>query len=160
MPVPPIPEGYRTITPHLTISPAAEAVEFYKKAFGAVEVSRMPGPGGKLMHAAVRIGDSMLMMNDEFPEMGPCPVKSPRSAGTATGAMHLYVEDTDAAFARATGAGATTFMPPMDMPWGDRYCMIVDPFGVVWSIGTRKEILTPEQISDRMRNMGSCEPKP
>jgi uncharacterized glyoxalase superfamily protein PhnB len=153
MPVKPIPDGFHTLTPHLVLKDAAATIEFYKKAFGAEEMGRAPGPDGKLMHAAMRVGDSIIMMNDEFPEWGAL---SPRSKGGATVTLHLYVQDADAAFARAVAAGATVRMPLSDQFWGDRYGLVEDPSGHVWAIATHKEDLTPAQIQERMGKMPDC----
>ncbi len=144
----PIPDGTHTITPHLIVKGAAEAIEFYKRAFGAEELCRMPFPGPdgqvKLGHAALRIGDSRLMLADEFPECGGFgPV------GNSPVTIHLYVTDADAAFERAVEAGATVRMPLADMFWGDRYGQVVDPFGHSWSIAEHLEDLTPEQMEER-----------
>ena len=146
----PIPEGYRTVTPHLVCEQAAAAIEFYKKAFGAVEVARMAGPDGKIMHAELRIGDSPIMLAQDYPEfgsLGPLALK-----GTSV-VIHLYVEDADAAWARAVDAGATPLMPLSDMFWGDRYGQVQDPFGHRWSIATHQQDLTPEQIKEGMDQM-------
>jgi PhnB protein len=156
MAVSPIPPGFRTVTPHLTIKECGKALDWYKQAFGAEEIMRMPGPDGSVMHAELKIGDSMLMFAEENPM---CPTKSPKTAGCATVTIALYVADCDAAFGKATKAGGTAVMPPMDMPWGDRYGMLTDPFGVVWSIATHKEDLTPEEIGKRMEKFmseGGC----
>jgi PhnB protein len=151
----PIPPGYGTLTPHIVSKDAAKAIEFYKKAFGAEELSRMPGPEGKLMHASLKIGNSMLMLCDEFP--GFCDtMASAQTIGKAHAVLHLYVEDTDKAFQRAIDAGATAEMPPQDMFWGDRYGKIVDPFGQPWSIATHKEDLSPDEMKERMQT--GCEP--
>ncbi|HEX8785200.1 MAG TPA: VOC family protein [Telluria sp.] len=146
----PIPEGFHTVTPHLVCAGANEAIEFYKQAFGAVELSRMPGPDGKIMHAGLRIGDSPLMLADEFPaygSMGPLALK-----GTPV-VIHLYVADVDAVFAQAIAAGAKAIMPPADMFWGDRYGQLVDPFGHRWSLATHTRDLTPEQMREEMQAM-------
>ncbi len=150
MSVKPIPEGMRSITPHLICEGAAEAIEFYKKAFGAVENGRMPGPNGKLMHAQIRIGDSALMLVDDFPEMGG---HGPKALKGSPVTIHLYVEDADKVFNQAVAAGATVRMPLADMFWGDRYGQIEDPFGHHWSIATHKQDLTPEQMQAGMANM-------
>jgi uncharacterized glyoxalase superfamily protein PhnB len=145
----PIPEGYRTVTPHLTVKGAAEAIDFYKKAFGAVELQRMPGPDGKrIMHAALKIGDSIILMNDEFPEMGGKP-NSPTSLKGSTVTLHLFVPDVDKSFAQAVAAGCKATMPLMDMFWGDRYGKVTDPYGHEWSLATHKEDLTPQQMAER-----------
>ena len=142
-----IPEGYHTITPHLVVRGAGRAIEFYKRALGAEELMRMPGPDGKsIMHAELRIGDSIVFLSDEFPDMG---CRSPQSLGGTATALHLYVEDVDAAFKRAVEAGATVRMPVADMFWGDRYAKIADPFGHEWGMGTHKEDLTPDEIRKR-----------
>jgi uncharacterized glyoxalase superfamily protein PhnB len=140
-----IPEGFHTLTPHLTVSGAANYIDFLKRAFNAVEVSRAPGPGGKLMHAHVRIGNANLMFNDDFPEMGgPSIVK-----GNWPLTLHMYVPDVDAVFAQAVAAGATVTMPVADQFWGDRYGLLKDPFGFNWGIATHIEDPTPEEIRER-----------
>jgi len=142
-----VPDGYHTLTPHLVVKGASQAIAFYKKAFGAEEISRVPGPDGKsLMHAEVKIGDSRLFLVDEFPEMG---CRGPQSIGGTPVTIHVYVEDVDAAFNKAVAAGAQVRMPLEDMFWGDRYGKVVDPFGHEWSLATHKEDLTPEEISKR-----------
>jgi uncharacterized glyoxalase superfamily protein PhnB len=143
----PIPEGYRTVTPYLTLKGAARAIDFYERAFGAQEVERMTGPDGEsVMHAEVRIGDSIVMLSDEFPQMGS---RSPETLGGTTASIFLYVPDVDTAFQRAVDAGAKTIMPPTDMFWGDRFGTLVDPFGHQWSMATHKEDLSPEEIRKR-----------
>ncbi|MDB5959206.1 MAG: putative enzyme related to lactoylglutathione lyase [Massilia sp.] len=139
-----IPAGMHSLTPHLICTGAAEAIAFYQKAFDAVELGRMPGPGGKLMHAMLRIGDSPLMLVDEFPEWGS---KSPATLGGTPVTMHLYVADADAAFQQAVDAGATVRMPLADMFWGDRYGVVIDPFGHQWSIATHIKDMSPEQMA-------------
>ena len=142
-----IPEGYHTITPHLTVRGAARAIDFYKRAFGAKVRMQMPGPDGKsIMHAELKIGDSIVFLNDEFPDMG---CHSPQSLGGTVGGLFLYVKNVDAAFKRAVEAGAQVRMPVADMFWGDRYGKVIDPFGHEWGMGTRKEDLTPGQIRKR-----------
>ncbi|MET0718632.1 MAG: VOC family protein [Pseudoxanthomonas sp.] len=146
-----IPDGMHSLTPHLVCAGAAEAIEFYKQAFGAVEEVRLPGPGGRLMHAMVRIGDSPLMLVDEMPEwktLGPKALKG------SPVVIHLQVEDVDVVFARAIEAGATVVMPVADMFWGDRYGQLTDPFGHSWSVATHKRDMTPEEIAEAMRGMG------
>ena len=154
-PVKPVPEGFHTLTAHLIVQDAARAIEFYKRAFGAEELGRMPGPGGKLMHAEIKIGDSIFFLVDEFPEFGS---RSPQALGGSPVTLHLYVEDVDALFNRAVAAGATPQMPVQDQFWGDRFGKLVDPFGQEWSIATHKEELTPEEILKRgeafLREMG------
>jgi uncharacterized glyoxalase superfamily protein PhnB len=143
----PIPEGYRTVTPYLTLKGAARAIDFYERAFGAQEVERMTGPDGEsVMHAEVRIGDSIVMLSDELPQMGS---RSPETLGGTTASIFLYVPDVDTAFQRAVDAGAKAIMPPTDMFWGDRFGTLVDPFGHQWSMATHKEDLSPEEIRKR-----------
>jgi PhnB protein len=143
-PVKSIPEGMHSLTPHLTIRNAAQAIEFYKKAFGAQELTRMTGPDGKsVWHAALRIGDSTLLMAEESVSMGN---KSPLSLGGTPFNIQLYVEDANAAFQRAVSAGATVKMPLMDMFWGDRYGQVMDPFGFMWAISQRIKDMTPEEL--------------
>ena len=148
----PIPEGHHTITPHLVIKGATEAIEFYKRAFGAEEIYRMPfpGPGGgtKLGHAELKIGDSKLYLADEFPERG---VTGPNGHSPVT--IHLYVPDVDTVYNRALEAGATVTMPLANMFWGDRYGKLVDPFGHHWALSTHIEDVTPEQMEERMSAM-------
>lgn len=155
--VSPIPEGFRSITPHLVCEGAAEALAFYQRVFGAVEVARMDGPGGKIMHAEMRIGDSMVMLADAFPEYGS---RGPRALQGTPVTIHLYVDDADAVWERALAAGATVQMPLEDAFWGDRYGQVVDPFGHLWSIATHQRDLTPEQIEEAMHKAmpaGVCE---
>jgi len=141
----PIPEGFNSVSAHLSVDDAAKALEFYKAAFGAEEICRMPGPDGHgVMHAEIRIGNSTVMLADEMPNMeGP---KSPKTLKGTTMAIHLYVEDVDAVYDQAVRAGATATMPAMDTFWGDRYGKVQDPFGHVWGIATRMKNLTPEAI--------------
>ena len=149
----PIPEGYHTATPYLIIKNAAKAIEFYKQAFGAKETMRFPAPGGKIGHAEIRIGDSAIMMADEFPEKG---VRSPESFGGSAVMILLYVEDVDAVTARAIAAGAKSVRPVQDQFYGDRSGTIADPFGHVWTISTHKEDVSPEEMQRRM----VTQPKP
>ena len=143
----PIPDGYRTVTPYLTLTGAAQALDFYKRAFGAHEGARMTGPDGNgVMHAEIRIGDSLVMLSDEFPQTGS---RSPQTLGGTTGAIFLYVPDVDAAFQRAVDAGAKALMPPTDMFWGDRFGKLVDPFGHEWAMATHQEDLSPEEVRTR-----------
>lgn len=142
-----IPEGYHTLTPHITVRDARQAMTFYKKVFGAEDRGAAPGPDGdKVMHAEVKIGDSILMLNDEFPDWG---CHSPLSKEGAGVCIHVYVDDVDTVFQRAIEAGATATMPVQDTFWGDRYGRFKDPFGHAWSVATHKEDLTPEQIQQR-----------
>ena len=142
-----IPEGFHSLAPHLTVDGAAQAIEFYKKAFGAQEMGRMPAPDGKrIAHAMLRIGDSPLMLNDAFPEWGG--KGGPNSLGGTAVTINLYVEDCDAVYNRAVAAGATTTMPLADMFWGDRYGTLTDPFGHSWAIATHKKDMTPAEIAE------------
>jgi len=144
-----VPEGCHTVTPYLTVRGADRAIEFYKRAFGAKEQMRMPGPGGNgIMHAELKIGDSRVFLSDEFPDMG---CRSPQSLGGTASSLHLYVKDVDAAFKKAVAAGAQVKMPVADMFWGDRYGKLIDPFGHEWGIATHKEDLTPQEISKRAK---------
>jgi PhnB protein len=147
-----IPDGYYSLTPYLVITGAAKAIEFYKKAFGAVETVRMPGPDGKIMHAELQIGNSMLMLSDENPERGHF---SPSTRGGSTGSVMLYTEDVDATFKQAVAAGAKADMPPADMFWGDRMGNLTDPFGHTWAIATHKEDVSPEEMGRRMQEQGA-----
>jgi PhnB protein len=149
-PAKPIPHGMHSVTPHLICAGAADAIDFYKKAFNAVELTRLPGPNGKLMHGSIRIGDSTVMLSDEFPEMGGLGPKSLKGSPVT---IHLYVEDADAFAAHAAAAGATITMPVADMFWGDRYGQLEDPFGHRWSVGTHVRDVTPEEMQDAMRAM-------
>ncbi len=144
----PVPEGYHTVTPYLVQRDAKRALEFYKKALGAETRMSMPGPDGRVMHAELKIGDSMIFLSDEFPEMSP-ETKSPQSAGCVTSTIFLYVPDVDAVFKRAVDAGAKVVMPVTDMFWGDRFGKVVDPFGHHWGIASRKEELTPQEMQKR-----------
>jgi len=152
-----IPEGYRTVTPALVLDDASAAIDWYKKALGAEEVTRSLGPDGKIMHAEIRVGDSRVMVNDAV--MG---LKSAKDLGGSPMSLWLYVEDCDALFKRAVAAGAQVGMPLGDMFWGDRFGSIVDPFGYRWSIATHKEDLTPDEIKEReaawMKQMGAAAP--
>lgn len=148
--VKPIPDGMHTVTPHLVCEGAAEAIEFYRRAFGAEELARMPGPDGKLMHAAICIGDSPLMLVDDFPEWGS---RGPKALGGSPVTIHLYVEDVDAFVERAVAAGAKSTMPVQDMFWGDRYGQLEDPFGHRWSVATHLREVSPEQMQQAMREM-------
>ena len=141
-----IPDGFHTATPYLTVSDAGRAIEFYKKAFGAQEISRMEGPPGKIGHAEIKIGDSIVMLSDEMPGSSG---RSPRSLGGTTVNIFLYVKDVDSAFNQAVAAGAKSEMPVADMFWGDRFGKLVDPFGHSWSMATHKEDVAPEEIRKR-----------
>ena len=148
MPVKPIPDGYHSVTPYLIVKGAAAALEFYKKAFGATELMRLPGPEGKVMHAEIRIGDSIIMLADEFPEMGAV---SPTTLKGVASSIMLYVPDVDAVAKNAVAAGAKEIRPVADQFYGDRTGTFDDPFGHRWSIGTHKEDLTPQQIDERFK---------
>lgn len=147
----PVPEGYHTITPYLVVKGAEEAIDFYKQAFGAEELCRMPFPGKdgqmKVGHAELKIGDSPLFLTEESPDHGSL---SPLSIGGTGVSIHLYVDDVDALFDQAVAAGATATVPPQDMFWGDRFSKLKDPFGHNWSIATHKEDVTPEEMQRRM----------
>jgi PhnB protein len=142
----PIPEGYHSLTTYLAVENAAEAIEFYKRAFGARESLRMPGPDGSIGHAELDIGDSKLMLSDPFPQS---TVRPPGEVGGTTASVFMYVEDVDAVVKQAVDAGATVTMEVADQFWGDRFGTVADPFGHVWSIATHVEDLTPEQIAER-----------
>jgi PhnB protein len=146
----PIPEGMHTVTPHLICARAGDAIDFYKKAFGATETSRMPGPGGKLMHASIRIGDSAVMLVDEMPEWGSLGPKALKGSPVV---IHLYVDDVDAFTARAVAAGAKVTMPVADMFWGDRYGQLEDPFGHRWSVATHVRDVSPADMQQAMQKM-------
>ena len=148
--VKPIPDGMHTITPHLICAGAADAIAFYKRAFGAVEQGRLAGPDGRLMHAMLRIGDSALMLVDEMPEYGALGPKSLKGSSVT---IHLYVPDVDAAIAKAVDAGAALKMPAAEMFWGDRYGQVEDPFGHKWSLATHTRDLTEAQIKEGMAKM-------
>lgn len=141
-----VPKGYRTLTPYLCIRDAARALAFYKKAFNAKELFSIPMPDGKIGHAEIKIGNSILMLSEEFPEMG---AKSPATLGGTGSSVLIYVRNVDRAFKRAVKAGATPVAEPADMFWGDRWSKLRDPFGHEWQIATHKEDLTPEQIAER-----------
>jgi len=143
----PIPEGYHTVTPFLSLDDAAAAIEFYKRAFGAEERGRMPAPDGRIAHAEIQIGDSVIMLSDMFE--GQSLGKTPKQAGGTTVGLFLYVEDVDEVFKQALDAGATATSEPEDMFWGDRFGRVTDPFGHDWQIATRKEDLTPEELEKR-----------
>lgn len=143
------PEGFSNVTLHLTVRGASDYIDFLKKAFNAEEVDRSPMPDGRLMHATVRIGDSSIMLNDHFPEMGAPPI----AEGNWPLRINLYVPDADAQWAQALAAGCTVVFPLQDQFWGDRYGQVQDPKGFVWSIATRKEHLTREEMDDRARKL-------
>jgi PhnB protein len=139
----PIPAGYHSVTPALVVRDAAAAIDFYKRAFGAEEIDRMAGPDGSIMHAEIRIGDSILMLGEENEQWG---TKSPLSLNGVHGSLHIYVEDADAAFNRALKAGATVRYPLEDAFWGDRYGKVTDPFGHEWGLATRVKDMTKAEM--------------
>ena len=145
--VKPIPDGYPQITPYLCTDPAAAAIEFYGQVFGAVERMRMPAPGGKIGHAELAIGDSLIMLADEFPEMGQ---RSPRSVGGTPVTLSVYVDDVDGVFERAVNAGATPLRQPEDQFYGDRAGQFEDPFGHRWSVATHIEDVPPDEMARRV----------
>jgi PhnB protein len=159
MSVKPVPEGYHTLTPFLTVRDAARAIEFYKQAFGAeVRGGVAKGPDGKVMHAELQIGDSVIMLTDEYPEFGAV---SPQSSGGAGMGLHIYVDGVDAAFDRAVKAGAQVEMPVSDQFWGDRYGKLKDPFGHKWSIATHIKDMSADEMKrsmdEAMQKMGKPE---
>jgi PhnB protein len=139
----PVPEGYHTVTPALIVRGAPAAIDFYKRAFGAEEIARMEGPDGTVMHAEIRIGDSIVMMGEENQQWG---ARSPASTNGVPVSLHIYVDDADAVFERAVREGATVRMPLEDAFWGDRYGKVTDPFGHEWGIATHVKDLTPEEM--------------
>ena len=150
-----IPDGFHALTPHLTVKNAERAIDFYQKAFGAqvLGVNRMPD--NRVMHALLKIGDSMLMLNDEFPEFG-----GSRAAEQGAGiTIHLYVDKVDDVFQKAVSAGATQKMPLMDQFWGDRYGQVIDPFGVRWSLATHIKDMSPEEMQKAQDEMMKQMPK-
>jgi PhnB protein len=146
MAVKPIPEGYHTLSAYLAVDNASEAIEFYKRAFGAKERVRMDAPGGAVGHAELEIGDSVIMLADPMPQALTRP---PKQLGGTTMGLFMYSKDVDAAVEKAVEAGATVETEPDDMFWGDRFGSVVDPYGHVWSIATHKEDLSPEEIAER-----------
>ena len=144
--VKPVPDGYHTLTPYLSIKGAATAIEFYKKAFGATELMRLAQPDGRIGHAELQMGDSRVMLADEHPDMD---FRGPQTLGGSPVHLHMYVDDVDAAVARAVGAGAKIVRPVQDQFYGDRLGTVSDPFGHVWHVSTHKEDLTPEEIGRR-----------
>jgi PhnB protein len=146
MPVKPIPEGYHTVTPYLIVKDAARAIDFYKKALGAKELMRFPGPDGKVMHAEIKIGDSPIMLGDEAPERG---FRGPEALGGSPVGICLYVEEVDKRFSQAIAAGATALMPVQDQFYGDRSGTLKDPFGHTWTIATHKEDVSMAEMQKR-----------
>jgi PhnB protein len=151
--VKPIPDGYHSVTPYLIVKGAAEAIDFYGKAFGAEERFRMPMGDGRVGHAEIRIGDSVVMLADEFPEMD---AKGPLALGGTPVGLCLYVTDSDAVYGRAVAAGAKVVRPIQDQFYGDRSGTVLDPFGHKWTITTHKEDVTPEEMERRMKAAKGC----
>ena len=150
MSVQPIPEGYHTATPQLVVRNAAQAIEYYKKALGAKELMRMPTPDGKIAHAELKIGDSVIFVSDEIPNVGMS--KSPQTLGGTSSGVMLYVEDADATFQKALEAGGKSFMPLTNMFWGDRFGSFIDPFGQAWSVATHTEDVSPAELEKRTQD--------
>ena len=148
MAVNPIPEGYHSLQIYLAVEDASKAIDFYRKAFGAEETIRMPGPDGKVAHAELQIGDSKLMLSDPFPHSD---VRPPAERGGPTASIFMYVDDVDATFEQAQRAGATVVSELEDMFWGDRFGTVADPFGHVWAMATHKEDLSEEEIAERSK---------
>jgi PhnB protein len=155
----PVPPQYGTATPHLIVSPCGEALDFYAKAFGAKVLMTMPGPEGRIMHAEMKIGDSIVMCADEMDMPGNSSTsggptrKTPKNAGATTGGVMLYLKDVDSFFEKAVAAGATAVMPPADQFWGDRYGQIEDPYGHVWALATHVRDMTPKEMKREMEKM-------
>ena len=151
--VKPIPQGYHSITPYLYVRGAARAIDFYKNAFGAIERTRMPGPDGKIGHAELQIGDSMLMLSDENQQS---QAKSPETVGGSSNGLVLYVENVDSVVDKAVKAGSKVLRPVADQFYGDRMGTILDPFGQMWSVGTHIEDVSPEEMKKRMAKMAQA----
>ena len=149
-----IPEGYHSVSPYLVCKSAAKAIDYYTKVFGAQETVRMPGPNGSVMHAEIKIGDSIVMLSDENKERGNL---SPESIGGTAVSVMLYIDDVDGVYSRAVAAGGKGEMPPADMFWGDRMGNIVDPFGHKWAIATHKEDVSPEELASRMKEWSKAQ---
>jgi PhnB protein len=149
-----VPEGYHTATPYLIVKGAARAIDFYKKAFGAAELMRYPGPDGRVAHAEIKVGNSLIMLADEFPEMG---YRGPQSLGGSSVSILLYVKDVDAQFQQALAAGATVLKPLQDQFYGDRSGTLTDPFGHVWTLATHKEDVSPEEMKKRLEACGHAQ---
>jgi PhnB protein len=148
MAVKPVPEGYHTLAPYLAVDNAAEAIDYYKEAFGAKERVRMEAPGGRIGHAELEIGDSVVMLSDPFPQAS---TKSPKELGGSSVSVFMYVEDVDAVVKQAVDAGATVLMEVADQFWGDRFGTVQDPFGHTWSVATHVEDVPPEEIAERAK---------
>jgi PhnB protein len=142
-----IPKGFHTVTPYLIVTDSARAIDFYKRAFGAEELLRLDGPDGKVAHAEIKIGDSIIMLSEEMPGH----TRSPQSLGGTAVDIMLYVKDVDQVFNRAVDAGAKVTMPLSEMFWGDRYGQVTDPFGHSWSLATHKEDVPPEELRKRTK---------
>jgi PhnB protein len=149
----PVPPQYGTATPHLIVSPCSDALDFYAKAFGAKVLMTMPGPEGRIMHAEMKIGDSIVMCSDEMEMPGSPNRKTPKNAGATTGGVMLYLKDVDSFFEKAVAAGAKAVMPPADQFWGDRYGQIEDPYGHVWALATHVRDMTPKEMQREMQKM-------
>ena len=145
--VKPVPDAYTTATTYLTVRGGAKAIDFYKQAFGAKELFRMPGPDGKIMHAEILIGNSHIMLADESDS---AETKSPQTLNGSTGGIFLYLEDVDSSFQQAVKAGAKQTMPLQNMYWGDRFGKLTDPFGHKWMLASHVEDISPEEIEERM----------
>jgi PhnB protein len=143
----PVPEGYHSVTPYLIVRDAGGVIDFYTRALGAQELMRMPGPGGRVMHAEIKIGDSIVMLGDETPDKPEC--RAPHTSGVRNVALYVYVPDVDTAFKRAQGAGAKVVQPLADMFWGDRAGTVEDPAGHQWTLATHKEDLSPDEVRKR-----------
>jgi PhnB protein len=148
MSVKPIPEGYNTLSIHLAVDDASKAIDYYKQAFGAKERMRMDAPDGKIGHAELEIGDSLVMLSDPFPQSS---VRPPKEVGGTSASVFMYVDDVDAVVKRAVEAGARVEMEVADQFWGDRFGTITDPFGHVWSVATHVEDVSPEDMADRAK---------
>jgi|SRR6266481_8474419 PhnB protein len=155
--VKPIPEGFHTVVPSVVVRDAARAIDFYRKALGAQERMRMAGPDGKIMHAELKIGDSIIFISDENPQM--LNVKSPQTLGGCTSYLNLYVPNVDELFKQAVAAGAKETMPVADQFWGDRYGTFIDPYGLSWGLATHKEDLSPQEIEERAQEFFANMPK-
>ena len=153
--VKPVPDGYHTVTPYLIIDGAARALEFYREAFGATELMRMPGPNGRVMHAEMQIGDSRVMLADEFPDMG---YRGPQAYGGTSVTLLLYVENVDAVFQQAVAAGAKVLRPLENQFYGDRSGTVGDPFGHIWSLASHVEDVSPEEMNARLAAMQQSKP--
>jgi uncharacterized glyoxalase superfamily protein PhnB len=146
------PKGFSSVTPHLVIKDCANAIDFYKKALGAQEIYQSKMPDGKIMHAMIQIGNSVIMLADEFPAMGAV---GPNTLGGTSTTLHIYTDDADKLFNQAISAGATPIMPIADMFWGDRYGQIKDPYGHIWAIATHTKDVSPEEVEKAMKEMSA-----